>query len=760
MGTLPPRIGNFAIVRQLGVGGMGTVYLGRDPELGRPVAIKVLRDQVHDQELLGRFLREAQSAAALRHPNIITIYAVGQHDLQPFIAMELVDGDSLADVVRERRPLTLSEKLSLIEQICAGLHFAHRAGIVHRDVKPANLMVDGDGVIRVLDFGIARVEGSGMTREGSMIGTLNYMSPEQMLGRPVDHRSDMFSVGAVAYELLCYKQAFPGALNDGLLQRLPHEDPPPLMPLCPGLSDQIEQVVMRALRKAPDARFADLAEMRLALAAARLQLDEASSLETIVVRPGTPRPSIPGRPPTRPGTSPTNRDALGLLNVPRETRELTIRHHLADAQSHLDQGNSTEARRALQYVMSLDPGNRTATDLLARVPPAAGDGAVPPTTPGSVTERAFSARTIAVMAAGVLVLIALGAVAVSMRPVADDAASALATPPLPEPETTAPQHPPSSSVPERSAEPSRTGSSLAVGPAAVPPARAIVQPPAPSAAIATPSPSQPAVAITPPSVDVAVEDLLARVRGMYAAGDFGGALEALEENPAGSADQRVNEVAGRVARAAYDSMRSAEKNAASRPAADLDAESMRDATLAKGRADAAQERQAWVETGQQALLARDAFQKAVGEGLARRAQAAANAPPPAAAPAPAPNVLDRERAGVAGAMGRFQAAYRSRDIAALIQVFPTLQGAARQQVEQAFRNCGAYDLLFDDMAIDLNAADPTLAQVKVRSTYVCTPRAQRGNNKLALTPFAAPQRDVFSLRKRGDVWVVERTGTE
>ena len=235
MVAIPTRIGNFEILRQIGSGGMGSVYLGRDPELDRQVAIKVIREEVHDQEVLDRFFREARAAAALRHPNIITIYASGQQDHQPYMAMEFVDGESLADIIKQRRNVALSDKISYLEQICAGLHFAHHAGIVHRDVKPANVMVDRQGVVRILDFGIARIEGSAMTQDGAMIGSLNYMSPEQMLGRPVDLRSDIFSVGAVAYELLCYQQAFKGGLNDGLLHRLPHEDPPALAALYPGL---------------------------------------------------------------------------------------------------------------------------------------------------------------------------------------------------------------------------------------------------------------------------------------------------------------------------------------------------------------------------------------------------------------------------------------------------------------------------------------------------------------------------------------------
>ena len=284
MAIPPTRIGEFDILRQIGSGGMGDVYLGRDSRLDRQVAIKVVRAEVRDQAALDRFFREARAAAALRHPNIVTIYTCGQHDRQPYMVMEFVDGESLSDVIRQRRNLMLSDKLSYIEQVCAGLHYAHLAGIVHRDVKPANIMVDRQGVVRILDFGIARIEGSAMTLDGTMVGSLNYMSPEQMLGRAVDHRSDMFSLGSVAYELLCYQQAFKGSMNDGLLQRLPHEDPPPLGTIRKDLPPEFEQVIAKALQKVPDDRYPDLEVMRAAILEVKRDLGQ-DDVRTIVVRP-------------------------------------------------------------------------------------------------------------------------------------------------------------------------------------------------------------------------------------------------------------------------------------------------------------------------------------------------------------------------------------------------------------------------------------------------------------------------------------------
>lgn len=263
---------------------MGDVYLAKDSRLDRQVAIKVVRGEVRDQAALDRFFREARAAAALRHPNIVTIYASGQHDRQPYMVMEFVDGESLSEVIRQRRNLMLSDKLSYLEQICSGLHYAHLAGIVHRDIKPANIMVDRQGVVRILDFGIARIEGSAMTLDGTMVGSLNYMSPEQMLGKVVDPRSDMFSLGSVAYELLGYQQAFKGSMNDGLLQRLPNEEPPPLGSVRKDLPPELELIIGKALQKSPDNRYTDLEAMRDALLEVKRGLGQ-DDVRTIVVRP-------------------------------------------------------------------------------------------------------------------------------------------------------------------------------------------------------------------------------------------------------------------------------------------------------------------------------------------------------------------------------------------------------------------------------------------------------------------------------------------
>jgi len=274
---------------------MATVYLGRDPELGRQVAIKVIREEIRDQEVLDRFLREARAAAALRHPNIITVYASGEHDHQPYMVMKFVDGESLAEIIHSRRTLPLSDKISYLEQICDGLAVAHRAGIVHRDVKPANIMVDRENVVRLLDFGIARIERSAMTQDGSLMGSLDYMSPEQMIGRPVDHRSDIFSMGSVAYELLSYRQAFKGGLNDGLLQRPPHEDPPPACSDLSWTANRARAGCHACARKGTGKRLQDLTEMRAAILGGQ-DAGQPADDRTVLIRKSAPAEISPPEP--------------------------------------------------------------------------------------------------------------------------------------------------------------------------------------------------------------------------------------------------------------------------------------------------------------------------------------------------------------------------------------------------------------------------------------------------------------------------------
>src|SRR4051812_37615146 len=195
--------GRYRITRKLGAGGMALVYLAEDQELGRRVAIKILNDRhAHDEQFVERFRREAKNAAALSHPNIVSIYDRGEAEGTYYIAMEYLEGRTLKELILTRGPSPIHVAIDYARQILAAVGFAHRNGIVHRDIKPHNALVGPDGRVKVTDFGIARSGTSQMTEVGSIIGTAQYLSPEQARGAPVDARSDLYSVGIVLYEML------------------------------------------------------------------------------------------------------------------------------------------------------------------------------------------------------------------------------------------------------------------------------------------------------------------------------------------------------------------------------------------------------------------------------------------------------------------------------------------------------------------------------------------------------------------------------
>ncbi len=266
------RIGRHEVVRLLGQGGMGSVYLARDPVIGRSVAIKLISQGLDDPRARERVAREAKAAGHLHHPNIVTVFDVGEHDGQLFIAMEYVHGESLAALLRKRALKSLPERLVLMEEACAALAYAHRAGTVHLDVKPDNLMINEEGHLKVLDFGIARVSGDDSTRTSGS-GTLRYMSPEQLTGGTLDHRSDVFAMGCVVYEIVSTMPAFDGSVKD-VVARVLAGDPVPLDSAVPGVDRELSSLVARMLAREPERRPDDLAQVGRQLAAIRVRLAE------------------------------------------------------------------------------------------------------------------------------------------------------------------------------------------------------------------------------------------------------------------------------------------------------------------------------------------------------------------------------------------------------------------------------------------------------------------------------------------------------
>lgn len=257
------KLGKYQIKSELGHGGMGVVYRAEDTLLERPVALKTMSSRVaEDGELVARFYREARSAGKLRHPNIVIIYEIDQTDGTHFIAMEFLEGETLEQIIAARKDLPVVKKLDIIIQACRGLHYAHQHGIVHRDVKPGNIMVLEDGLVKIVDFGIAHITArTAITQDGVKLGTPFYMSPEHFGGPTVDARADIFSLGVLLYELLAYRKPFAGEDLRSLWFKVVNENPEPLTRVLPDCPPQLEKIVMKALAKKREERYQTAEDM-------------------------------------------------------------------------------------------------------------------------------------------------------------------------------------------------------------------------------------------------------------------------------------------------------------------------------------------------------------------------------------------------------------------------------------------------------------------------------------------------------------------
>jgi serine/threonine-protein kinase len=309
--------GRYRIERKLGAGGMADVYLAEDQELGRRVAIKILNDRhAADDSFIERFRREAKNAAGLSHPNIVSIYDRGEAEGTYYIAMEYLDGRSLKELIVSRGPAPVKIAIDYARQILAAVGFAHRHGIVHRDIKPHNVLVGPEGRLKVTDFGIARSGASQMTEVGSIIGTAQYLSPEQARGAPVDQTSDLYSVGVVLYEMLTGQVPFTGDTPLEIAMKHLSEVPVPPSELRPEVPHDLDSVVLRALAKDPHERYqsADEMDADLARVAEGLPVDPetetaatavlagsgvlAAAPTSVISRP-TITPPVPAGPPGR-----------------------------------------------------------------------------------------------------------------------------------------------------------------------------------------------------------------------------------------------------------------------------------------------------------------------------------------------------------------------------------------------------------------------------------------------------------------------------
>jgi serine/threonine protein kinase len=301
-------LGHYKITERIGAGGMGVVYKARDLHLDRFVALKVLPpEKVSDPDRKRRFVQEAKAASALNHPNIVHVYDIDQSDGTDYIAMEYVDGKTL-DQRMGRHGLGLSDALKYAVQIADALTKAHSAAIVHRDLKPTNIMVNEDGVVKVLDFGLAKLteqvqgdetastatidsEGRPITEEGVIVGTVAYMSPEQAEGKKVDARSDIFSLGSVLYEMVTGQKAFQGTIKMSTLSAILHQEPKPVSGVTQAIPADFEKLINRCLRKDPAKRLQHMDDVKLALDelkedsdSGRLQAAPAGAKKTSLLR--------------------------------------------------------------------------------------------------------------------------------------------------------------------------------------------------------------------------------------------------------------------------------------------------------------------------------------------------------------------------------------------------------------------------------------------------------------------------------------------
>jgi hypothetical protein len=339
-------IGRYEIIDKLGEGAMGVVYRARDKTLGRMLALKMLSaDLSGEDEVHKRFHREAVAIGRLSHPNIVTVFDRGEQDGQLFMVMELLEGQDLRAMIEETAEVSLADRIRIMIQIAQGLGYAHSKGVVHRDIKPANIHVTTAGAVKILDFGLARVGAGGtITRRGVILGTPDYMSPEQAMGKDVDNRSDIFSAGAVFYEFLTLEKPFKGkTLHSVLYQILSHE-PTPVLTVNPDLPARLAAVVHRMMDKTPDKRYASMEAI----------VPDLEAVEVVVRRSA-------GR-----AVFPRARSAAAAERSVGEQTRARIVQHVKRGRALFDTGDYAKALAEMRHALKLDPGNEEAAEVLWR----------------------------------------------------------------------------------------------------------------------------------------------------------------------------------------------------------------------------------------------------------------------------------------------------------------------------------------------------------------------------------------------------------
>jgi serine/threonine protein kinase len=373
----PAQLGRYVIQSELGRGAMGVVYKALDSVLERPVAVKTVNitlEREHADKYEKRFYQEARAAGSLNHPNIVTIHDVGKAGDVVFMAMEYIEGVELRTLLGEGRPLRVTQAISIAAQVAEGLAYAHQRGVVHRDIKPANIMVLANGPVKITDFGIARMRGSGdLTQTGMLLGSPKYMSPEQVIGKRADHRSDIFSLGVILYEMLCGAAPFNGENVTALMYQIVNFVPPVPSSVKEGVPEMLDYIVAKMIAKPLEERYADAAELARDLRECERQLAAGAP----AANPATATNTQPLKPETVAGVAPqpTLVDSVAQSSVlaqsvarTREADRVTEDTPSPPARGLASSFDSAEATQRLASLTGAVPPQQTATQAIKSIP--------------------------------------------------------------------------------------------------------------------------------------------------------------------------------------------------------------------------------------------------------------------------------------------------------------------------------------------------------------------------------------------------------
>jgi serine/threonine-protein kinase len=376
--TEPAQLGRYVIQSEIGRGAMGVVYKATDSVLERPVAVKTVNitlEREYADKYEKRFYQEAKAAGSLNHPNIVTIHDVGKSGDVVFMAMEYIEGVELRTLIGEGKPLRMAQALSIAAQVAEGLAFAHQRGVVHRDVKPANIMVVANGPVKITDFGIARMRGSGdLTQTGMLLGSPKYMSPEQVIGKRADHRSDIFSLGVILYEMLCGVAPFNGENVTALMYQIVNFVPPPPSDVNAGVPPMLDLIVAKMLAKPLEERYQEAAEVARDLRECERQAATAGAPAS----PGSATTTQPLQQPAGGGAVPPqpklvdsveqNSVLAQTVSRTREADRLSEESSAPPARGLATSFDSAEATQRLAALTGAQAAPQTATQAIKSIP--------------------------------------------------------------------------------------------------------------------------------------------------------------------------------------------------------------------------------------------------------------------------------------------------------------------------------------------------------------------------------------------------------